>query len=334
MQGGGTQSDAVILDENGKLLSEAQGSCTNPWLVGFEGCVDNLSTLIADAKRNAGIPVDEPLESLGMALSGGEQSEAQEKIITGLQGKFPNTSRHYCVRTDTFGSIATAFQTGGMVLISGTGSNCELLNPDGSTHRCGGWGHVLGDEGSGFWIAHKAIKIVYDANDGLAVPPYDVTVVKGLIWNYFKIKQPFDILDFLYTNFKKSFIAKLCKELAEAARTSRDPLALHIFKEAGIVLGKHIKALLPKADQSLLTTPGGLHVLAVGSVLTHCWDLLQEGLLEALRGSDISTITIVKLKVSSAFGAAVLGSKAAGSVLNIDLSTNTSLLYSGSPGVM
>ena len=44
----------------------------------------------------------------GMSLSGGEQLEAQERIITGLTTLHPHTSTHYHVCTDTFGAIATA----------------------------------------------------------------------------------------------------------------------------------------------------------------------------------------------------------------------------------
>ena len=84
-----------------------------------------------------------------MSLSGGEQPEMGQRIKNGLSSITPTISRSYYVCTDTIGPIATAFRSGGVVLISGTGSNCELLNPDGQTARCGGWGHMLGDEGSG-----------------------------------------------------------------------------------------------------------------------------------------------------------------------------------------
>lgn len=66
-----------------------------------------------------------------------------------LRTSFPDIADNYFVCSDTMGSIFTASPTGGMVLISGTGSNALLKNPDGTSYNCGGWGHFLGDEGSG-----------------------------------------------------------------------------------------------------------------------------------------------------------------------------------------
>ena len=48
----------------------------------------------------------------GMALSGGEQPQIQQKISDELDKQLPKASKHYVVQTDTFGSIATAFSDG------------------------------------------------------------------------------------------------------------------------------------------------------------------------------------------------------------------------------
>ena len=47
---------------------------------------------------------------------------------------------------------------GGIVFIAGTGSSCMLVNPDGKTKRCGGMGHMIGDEASGIWVHFRVAK--------------------------------------------------------------------------------------------------------------------------------------------------------------------------------
>lgn len=98
---------------------------------------------------------------------------------------------------------------GGMVVIAGTGSNCQLLNPaSNNAPRSGGWGHMLGDEGSGkylppvaislthvwvlysgYWISHSALKVVYDHEDGFAKSAQDITAVKNLIYTKFNVSH-------------------------------------------------------------------------------------------------------------------------------------------------
>ena len=71
------------------------------------------------------------------------------------------------VHADATVALDDAFGDGpGVLLIAGTGSVAFGRSPDGTFARCGGWGPIVGDEGSGAWIGRRAINVVVASSDG------------------------------------------------------------------------------------------------------------------------------------------------------------------------
>ncbi|XP_015604181.1 N-acetyl-D-glucosamine kinase isoform X2 [Cephus cinctus] len=305
IEGGATHSTLIVVDGSGNKLSELKGPGTNHWQLGIPETVARINGMISRIKTELKIPEKTPLDCVGLSLSGCEEKETDRIIKESLLRDYPNASKNYIVSSDTLGSMKTGLENGGIVLIAGTGSNALLINPDGKTYGCGGWGHVIGDEGSAYYIAHRACKYVFDDLDDLKKAPYPITYVWPALKNFFHVADRHALLSHLYSNFEKVSFAKFAKEIATGCE-NKDPLCLDIFRENGEYLAMHVIALAKKAHNDLLLSPGGLKVICVGSVWKS-WNFIKTGFTEAIHASNIiDELTLHHLTTSSAIGACYL----------------------------
>ncbi|XP_063989237.1 N-acetyl-D-glucosamine kinase [Diachasmimorpha longicaudata] len=305
IEGGCTHSLLIVMDGNGKRLVEVPGPGTNHWGLGMEETTTRINSMIDKAKEALGIPLSQPMDCTGLCLSGCEEEETNQKLVEILSNNFPNASRDYVVGSDSLGSLKTGSDSGGIVLIAGTGSNAVLGNSDGSIHGCGGWGHMMGDEGGAFWIAHKAAKYVFDDLDGLQKAPHPISYVWPAMRSFFHVPNRKAMLPHLYNNFDKSKFAMFTKELATGCENN-DPLCLLLFNSAGKMLAKHINAVAPKAHNDIKLGRGGLKIICVGSVWKS-WDYMKKGFTQKIQEAKlVDELTLLELIAPSAIGACYL----------------------------
>ncbi|XP_023348203.1 N-acetyl-D-glucosamine kinase [Eurytemora carolleeae] len=325
VEGGGTHSTTMIFRGNGELVATIEGPSTNHYQIGKEETSRRVEAMVREAFKQAGLEEHTNLQGLGLGLSGLEDEETANQLISVLQKLFPHLALKIIACSDTRGTLATATQTGGIVLIAGTGSNGLLLNKDGSEYRCGGWGHMMGDEGGAWWIANRACKLYFDSLDNI-VHNKDISLIEKLIFEHFSIKDRFGMLYHLYENFNKSFFASLTSKLAAAANQG-DEICIKLFHDAGAALGNHVKALAPNVHRPMMEGEGGLKVVCVGSVWKS-WSLLKPGFIQAVAQSQsIPELSLVELAVGMATGATYLGAQAADYNLPRDYSKNVKQFF-------
>lgn len=326
IEGGATHSRLVICNERGECIATTTGLGTNHWMIGISECARRIADMIERAKEEHNIPLETRLISLGLSLSGCEQEASNRKLEQELRDSFPDIADNYVVCSDTLGSVFTASPIGGLVIISGTGSNTLLRNPDGTSYSCGGWGNFLGDEGSAWHISYRAMKTVFDDMDNFVASPYPIHRTWELIKQHFNVQRREDLLTHCYAKFDKPFYASLCKKLAHAADEEADKLCLSLFTEAGRYLARSVLALLPKVHPDLVKS-GDLSIVCVGSVWLS-WHLLRSGFVEELNKTSIDFgIKLISITKTMAYGACYLGADGIQFNLPRNYSENFKIMY-------
>jgi N-acetylglucosamine kinase-like BadF-type ATPase len=151
IDGGATKTLAAILDLESNSLHLAHGGPSNEDTVGVQAAVGTILQTADEAIERAGIAPGE-LGTTVLAVAGVDTDAFARHV------RSPRTDA-WIVINDVVGAWATATGGGpGVAVISGTGSNVFGVGPGGRAWRAGGWGHVLGDEGSGYWLGVQSIK--------------------------------------------------------------------------------------------------------------------------------------------------------------------------------
>ncbi len=239
VDGGGTKTRAIIIDAEDRVLGEGQAGPSNPLRVG----VSNAAAAIREAVDKAcaaGRVRRTEIVAAEVGLAGVKREDIRARMREALAGL---GIRPLKVATDA--AIALFGATDGkpgLVVIAGTGSNCCGINARGKHACAGGWGPVAGDEGSGSWVARRALQAVAHASDGRGPE----TSLTPAACSYFNVTTADDLSTAIYApSMTNERIAGFGKHVIEAAQGG-DAVAREIIVQAGRELGSAAAAVIRK----------------------------------------------------------------------------------------
>ena len=234
VDGGGSKTRLILASETGEEIASVEGpkSRMSPGEAKSSGAV--IAELMKEALSKAGA-----LEIPTM-LYGGFAGVGREEERRDLENELNSlgVADEVVVDTDAAIALVDAFGNGpGIIVIAGTGSVAYGRANDGTRARCGGWGPVFGDEGSGAWLAKRALGVVAAAADGREGP----TALTGSILTATELRSPEDLIAWAGAS-STSTLARLAP-VVMATASAGDPRAIALVSLAAEELVVHIRAL-------------------------------------------------------------------------------------------
>ena len=271
IDGGGTKTIAVLLDGDRREIARATSGPSNCHSVGQTMAEASLREAIHRVLASAGLTTAD-VTAIGAGLAGvgrpGEQRIVQD--ILSRIAHFRRVVITHDAETALVGGVGRRY---GAVLIAGTGAISYGVNARGEARRADGWGYLLGDEGSAYWIGVEGLRAVARAHDGRG----PATILETLLVAYLGLRTTGDLVAHIYAgDFDVPRLAALAPLVSQAAQNG-DAVAQAILREAGRRLGGTLSAVIRGLDM----TEEVFEVVLMGSVLC-ARGLVQETVITAL----------------------------------------------------
>jgi len=248
LDGGGTKTKCVVTDHDLNILIESIGGPSNFLVYGTEDVSKTLLSLINECFSQLKINADE-VDSILLGTAGaGRRNDAErlESEFIKLAEKKGILFKNFRVESDARIALEGAFSgSPGSILIAGTGSIMFGKDSDGEIHRVGGFGRILGDEGSGFQIGRLGLSAVAKFYDGRGPR----TILKDMIERVFNITDSSSMITEVYKNkFDVASVAPLVMKGAEQG----DSACLDILNSEIEELIEHVNTMKVKLNESVL----------------------------------------------------------------------------------
>jgi N-acetylglucosamine kinase-like BadF-type ATPase len=284
---GGTKTVGLLADESGAIVRSARAGGANLVAEGELGVEKALYEVLT------GLDAPGPVAAICLGIAGVDRADNKE-LIHGVLARLGFRRAAVHVVNDAHVALVAGAPEGiGIVVVAGTGSIAYGVDRRGQTARAGGWGYLLADEGSAFWLGHAAVRQGVRGADGRGPQ----TTLYDRICREVGVDHPSGLVAWFYdqehTRTRVAELAAVVQQAAddgdESARGLLDQAAQHLARAARAVA----RQLEFDAAYSLVLSGGafracpGLHARVEASL-------------------DLPAARVVKLEAEPATGAVKL----------------------------
>ncbi|WP_308637597.1 BadF/BadG/BcrA/BcrD ATPase family protein [Paenibacillus silvisoli] len=256
IDGGGTRTTAIVSDDSGRILAKAVGHSINYYSVGMDQARANCAAIMEQLRDQYGFMA---FDSAVIGMSALDREASEEETLAFASSVIQASSIY--MHSDSYVALMACTQGNpGGLIISGTGSMGIAMQANGELSVVGGWGYLLGDQGSAHDIAMNGIKAAIAGYEQLG----EETYLSQYVLHYFAIHHMRELIDVYYSpGVERQLVAGFATEVAKCAEQG-DPVAKRIIDQAIHDLEKHAEMLVKK-----LGNYEGARIGVYGGVFQH-----------------------------------------------------------------